>query len=452
MKNDLRNERINKLVWAVAIPCMIGQIVNVLYSIVDRIYIGHLSDIGSYALAGVGICGPILTMVSSFASLVGVGGGTLCAIKLGEKDKTSAKKIISTSFNLLVYISIVIILICFPFRKKMLYAFGASDVTLPYALEYFSIYILGTPFALLSIGMNNYINCQGYSRLSMCSTLIGAITNIVLDPILMFGFNMGVSGAAIASICGQFISTCFVLIVLRSKKVEINLSIDRTYVYEAKEILKLGFNQFIIVAFDNVMIIALNSILNKYGGELSDVLIGANTIIQSFMLIVTMPLSGISSGTQCILSYNFGAYQTDRVKKAYYYIMKCCALYCAFMFIVVWLFGDKFIVLFNNDANILLYATKALRIYTLFIIPLGFQYELVDGMTALGQVKISLFLSFFRKSIYFISLFILPLFLEPIYVFLAESISDLIAPIVSSIVVKHNFDKIMERRLFYRDN
>ena len=452
MKNDLRNESINKLVWAVAIPCMIGQIVNVLYSVVDRIYIGHLKDIGSYALAGVGICGPILTMISSFASLVGVGGGTLCAIKLGEKDKESAKSIISTSFNLLIYISIIIVLICLPFKKQMLLAFGASETTLPYALEYFSIYVLGTPFALLSIGMNNYINCQGYSRLSMFSTLIGAITNIVLDPILMFSFSMGVKGAAIASICGQVISTCFVLVVLTSKKVEIKLRINKTNSVLAKSILKLGFNQFIIVAFDNVMIIALNSMLNKCGGDLSDTLIGANTILQSFMLIVTMPLSGISSGTQCILSYNFGAYQTDRVKEAYYYIMKCCVIYCAIMFGVVWLLGDKFILLFNNDPTIVLYTTKALRIYTLFIIPLGFQYEFVDGMTALGQVKISLFLSFFRKGVYFISLFILPLLFEPIYIFLAESISDLLAPIMSYIVVKHNFDKIMERRLFYRDN
>ncbi len=451
MKNDLRNESINKLVWAVALPCMIGQIVNVLYSIVDRIYIGHLANIGSYALAGVGVCGPILTMVSSFASLVGVGGGTLCAIKLGEKDKTSAKSIISTSFNLLIYISFILILICFPFRKQMLLAFGASSVTLSYALEYFSIYILGTPFALVSIGMNNYINCQGYSKLSMFSTLIGAITNIILDPILMFGFSLGVKGAAIASICGQIISTCFVLFVL-SKKVDVTLKIDRTNTGLSKQILKLGFNQFIIVAFDNVMIIALNSMLNKYGGQLSDVLVGANTILQSFMLIVTMPLAGISSGTQCILSYNFGAYQTDRVKKAFYYIMKCCVLYCTFMFGIVWLLGDKFIYLFNNDVTMVYYTTKALRIYTLFIIPLGFQYEFVDGMTSLGQVKISLFLSFFRKSIYFVSLFILPIFFDAIYVFLAESISDLIAPIVSYIVVKHNFDKILERRLFYRDN
>ena len=298
--------------------------------------------------------------------------------------------------------------------------------------------------------MNNFINCQGYSKMAMVTTLIGTFINIILDPILMFKFNMGVTGAALASIIGQFVSCVFVLYILMSKKLEVSLRIKKLNLKLSSEVLTIGFNQFIIVMFDNVMIIALNSLLKKYGGQEADTYIAINTIIQSFMLIVTMPLGGISGGTQCILSYNYGAYNVDRVKEAFYYLMKVCACYCTIMFVAVYLFGNGFITLFTKDLYLKEMTFKALKIYTLFIIPLGFQYEMVDGMTALGQVKISLFLSFFRKSVYFIMLFILPLFFAPIYIFAAEAISDLVAPIVSYMVVKHNFDKIMEWRLYCR--
>ena len=450
MKNDLGKDKISKLVFAIAIPSMIAQIVNVLYSVIDRIYIGHLQDAGSLALAGVGVCGPILTMIAALGSLVGVGGGALCAIKLGERKEDVARDIISSSFILLLIISIIIPPIIIYFQEHILLLFGASEATLPYAISYFKVYLLGTPFALLTIGMNNFINCQGYSKMAMVTTLIGTFINIILDPILMFKFNMGVTGAALASIIGQFVSCLFVLYILMSNKLEISLRIKKLNLKLSSEILTIGINQFIIVMFDNVMIIALNSLLKKYGGQEADTYIAINTIIQSFMLIVTMPLGGISGGTQCILSYNYGAYNVDRVKEAFYYLMKVCACYCTIMFVAVYLFGNGFITLFTKDLYLKEMTFKALKIYTLFIIPLGFQYEMVDGMTALGQVKISLFLSFFRKSVYFIMLFILPLFFSPIYIFAAEAISDLVAPIVSYMVVKHNFDKIMEWRLYCR--
>lgn len=452
MKNDLRKEKINKLVFAIALPCMIAQIVNVLYSVVDRIYIGHLQGVGSYALAGVGICGPVLTMIAALGSLVGVGGGAFCAIKMGENKKDIAKEIIFNSFVLLLIISVIVVPLVLLFKEKLLLLFGASAKTLTYALDYFDIYVLGTPFALLTTGMNSFINCQGYPKKAMLTTLIGTFINIILDPILMFKFNMGVKGAALASIIGQLVSCLFVLSVLLYGKLDITLSIQKLKLYLFSNILKIGFNQFIIVLFDNLMIIALNSLLKKYGGEMADDLIAINTIIQSFMLILAMPLSGISGGTQCILSYNFGACDLKRVKEAYFYIMKVCVFYCMIMFVIVYLFGSSFILLFTKDAYLKDMAYKALKIYTLFIIPLGFQYELVDGMTALGQVKISLFLSFFRKIIYFICLFTLPLFFDPIYIFAAESISDLIGPLISYIIVKHNFDKIMQWRLFSQIN
>ncbi len=448
MKNDLENEKIEKLVFNIAIPSMIGQFVNVLYSIIDRIYIGHLANVGKLALAGVGVCGPVVTMISAFASLIGVGGAPLCAIKMGEKDNDSAKKIVSNAFILLIFFSFLVMAICYPLADNMLLAFGASDNTLTYASKYFKIYLIGTPFALLSIGMNNFISCQGYSKLSMFSVLIGAVTNIILDPILMFVFHMGIAGAALASIIGQFISCVFVLYILLSNKLEVSLSICGIDINICLNIMKIGLTQFLIIAFDNVMIIAMNYILKKYGGDNGDLLISVNTILQSFMLIVTMPLGGISGGTQCILSYNFGAYKMDRVKKAYRYICKVCIGYCTIMFILIWLFGKGFILLFNNDEIVVLNCLKAMHLYTIFLIPLGLQYELVDGMTGLGQVRISFPLSFFRKSVYFIALFIIPLKFDPIYVFLAESISDLLGPLVSYFVVKRNFDHILQWRLW----
>lgn len=452
MTSKLGEESIKKLTWSIAIPSMIGQFVNVLYSIVDRIYVGHLKDIGSVALAGIGICGPVVTMISAFASLIGVGGGPLCAIAMGEKNDEKAKKYISNAFILLIIISLLLIMICYPISEKMLMIFGASSSTIKYANDYFRIYLLGTPFALLSVGMNNFITCQGKSKLGMASVLIGAITNIILDPVFMFIFNMGVKGAALASIIGQLFSCIFVLLILFSNKLEVNLRIHKLEKDKCLEIIKIGFTQFIIIAFDNVMIIAMNAILQKYGGELGDLYVSVNTILQSFMLILTMPLSGISSGTQCILSYNFGALKMDRVKEAIRYISKVCVCYCILMFIIVWLFGKYFIVLFNNDVQIVEYTLKAMRIYTLFIIPLGLQYEMVDGMTGLGQVKISLTLSFFRKGIYFIALFLLPKYFGVMSTFFAEAISDLIPPIVSYIIVSNNIDHILEWRLFNHEN
>ena len=449
MKNDLGKEEIKKLVWKIAIPCMIAQFINVLYSIIDRIYIGHLPLIGDMALAGVGICGPIVTLISAFASLIGIGGGPLCALSMGEKDNLKAKKIIFNSFKMLLIISILIVLIIYPFADKMLLVFGAGPSTIEYALSYFRIYLIGTPFALLSIGMNNFINCQGYSRISMLSVIIGAILNIILDPIFMFIFDMGVKGAALATIISQLVSCIFVIGVLLSNKLEIGLCFLKLEKDICLSILKLGFTGFIIIVFDNVMIIAMNAQLQKYGGNTyGDILISVNTILQSFMLIVTMPLGGISSGTGCILSYNYGAYKIDRVKDAYIYISKICVLYCLIMFIIVWLFGKNFILLFNSNSLIIEETLKAMHIYTLFIIPLGLQYELVDGMTALGQAKISLFLSFFRKTIFFVSLFILPILFNVEMIFLAEAISDFIAPIVSYKITKKNFNHIMDNRLW----
>ena len=451
MKNDLGKDAIGKLVKAIAIPCMIAQFVSVLYSIVDRMYIGNIADVGSLALAGVGVCGPIVTMISAFASLVGVGGAPLASIAMGEGDSAKAGKIIGNAFVLMIVISILVVMGIYPFRNWMLLTFGASQVTLPYASTYFTIVLLGTPFALLSVGMNNFINCQGHAKLGMFSVVIGALSNMILDPIFIFGLNMGVAGAAIATVISQIISSIFVLSVLFSKFLPVRLKLQKLEFKTCLNILRIGLTQFIIIAFDNIMIIAMNAQLQHYGGSsMGDILISVNTIVQSLMLVVLMPLGGISGGTQCILSYNYGAYQIERVKESYKYISKVCILFTSTLFVMIWLFARQFIYLFNNDPIIVETTIKAIRICTLFIIPLGLQYELVDGMTALGQVKISLGLSFFRKTVYFSALFLLPIFFGGMSIFAAEALSDIIAPMFSIYIVKRNLDGILQWRMSMR--
>ena len=444
---DLGKSPLHQLIKTIAIPAMVAQCVNVAYSIVDRIYIGHMADGGSLALAAIGVCGPLVTLIGAFAALVGVGGAPLCSMAMGEGKLKRASKLVSTSFFMVLTISIILVLLLFPFRKELLLLFGASNATIDDALTYFTIYLCGTPLALVASGMNYFINAQGYSKIGMTSVLVGALVNIILDPILIYGFTMGVAGAAIATVFAQGCSAVFVLAVLVKAKLPVKLKFngfDQTLI---RSILKIGFTPFAIIAFDNVMIMTMNTVLKFYPSTIdSDLLISANTIAQSFMLLVTMPLGGISSGTQCILSYNYGAFQCQRVKEAYRQICQWCVGFTILMFAFVWLAGDAFVSLFTSDPLLKTQSLSAIRTMTWMIIPLGLQYELVDGMTALGQVKISFLLSFFRKGVYFAALLLVPLFFGAESAFVAEPISDLIAPIFSFIIVKRNLDAILQWR------
>lgn len=445
---DLGRTPLQPLVKTIAIPAMVAQCVNVLYSIVDRIYIGHMANDGALALAAIGVCGPLVTLIGAFSALVGVGGAPLCSMAMGEKNNQRAAKLVSTSFYMIVTIALLVVIVLFPFRQQLLMAFGATNASIGYANTYFTIYLCGTPLALLAAGMNYYINAQGYSKLGMLSVVVGAIVNIILDPILIYGFNMGVAGAAIATVFAQGCSCVFVLAVLLKYHLPVKLHFSCFDKSVILPILKIGFTPFAIIAFDNVMIMTMNMVLKFYPSSIdTDLLISANTIAQSFMLLVTMPLGGISSGTQCILSYNYGAYQIERVKAAYRLITKWCIGFTILMFAVVWLFGSLFVALFTSDPILAQESLHAIQTMTLMIIPLGMQYELVDGMTALGQVKISFMLSFFRKGVYFVALLVIPWFFGAQSAFIAEPISDLIAPLFSLFVVKRNLNAILEWRL-----
>lgn len=307
--------------------------------------------------------------------------------------------------------------------------------------------MLGTPFALLSVGMNQFVICQGYAKKGMKSVILGAVLNIILDPIFIFVFDMGVTGAAAATVISQVASCAYVLFFLFGKKVPVRITFSGYSFKIIRKILALGFSPFAIIALDNVMIIAMNSVLQRFGGpQQGDMLVTCATIVQSLMLVVTMPLGGITGGTQTILGYNYGARDTRRVKKAQNYIFAMCAAFTGVMFILAWTCGVYFIRLFTSDENLIAETVKAVRICTLAVVPLGIQYEIVDGFTAIGKVGFSLPLSFWRKGVYFTAIFLLPVFFGAGAVFYAEPVSDIIGPAVSVIVYLIFMKKILKKR------
>ena len=434
-KDFLGKEPIGKLLRSLAIPTITAQLINMLYNIVDRIYIGHIPESGAMALTGVGVCMPLIMIVSAFAALVGSGGAPRASIHMGKQDYDQAEKILGNCFTLQVVISAILTAVLFCFNRKFLLAFGASENTIEYAVSYMNIYSLGTIFVELTLGMNMFITAQGFAKTGMYSVIIGAVLNIVLDPVFIFGFHMGVSGAATATVLSQMASCAFVLKTLFGKTVPVRITFGGYDWRLIRRILTIGFTPFIIIAMDNVMIITMNAILQKYGGAArGDLLITCATIAQSFMLVVTMPLGGITSGTQAVLAYNFGAGNTDRVKGAQKYIFILAAAYTTLLFILARTVGGLFVRLFTSDPTVAAEALRAIRIFTLAIIPLAFQYEIVDGFTGLGQVQVALPLSFFRKGLYFVSLFLLPAMFGAEAAFFAEPVSDIAGPVVSAIV------------------
>ena len=432
-ENDLGRDDIKKLVVRIAIPSMLAQFVSVLYSIVDRMYIGNIPGSGDMALAGAGVCGPVV-------------GAPLMSMKMGQGDKKAAERILANCFLMLAVCSLLMVACIYPIRIPMLRYFGASDITLPYANAYFTIYLTGTVFALMSTGMNQFIICQGFAKTGMYSVILGAALNIILDPIFIFGLHMGVSGAAVATVISQMASCAFVLRTLFGKNMPVRITFGGYSWRLIRRVLTIGFTPFIIIAMDNVMIITMNAILQKYGGaERGDLLITCATIAQSFMLVVTMPLGGITSGTQAVLAYNFGAGKTDRVKNAQKYIFSLAAAYTALLFVLARTIGVLFVRLFTADPVVAAEALRAIRIFTLAIIPLAFQYEIVDGFTGLGQVQVALPLSFFRKGAYFVSLFLLPAMFGAEAAFYAEPVSDIFGPIASVSVYLTSMKKVLAK-------
>ena len=446
LENDLGRDDIKRLVWRIAIPSMLAQFVSVLYSIVDRMYIGNIPLVGDTALAGVGVCGPVVTMVGSVAFLIGIGGAPLMSMSLGAGDEDRARRILSNCFLMLLVAAGALTAIILPLRQPMLYLFGASDVTYPYADAYFTVYLSGTVFALLSTGLSQFIIAQGFAKVSMRLVLLGAILNIVLDPIFIFLLDMGVAGAALATVLSQLASAAYGVAFLFGKRSHLRISFGGYSLRLMGHVLTIGMSPFLIIAVDNVMIIAMNAVLQRYGGPgQGDMLVTCATIVQSFMLVVTMPLGGISGGTQTILSFNFGARNKERVLAAQREITKLCVAYTALLFVLARVAGQYFVRLFTADPAVGDLSLWAIKVCTLAIIPLGVQYMIVDGFTAMGLVPYAFSLSAFRKSVYFVALFLLPVFLEAKFVFWAEPISDIIAPLVSIVVYRLTINKVLDR-------
>ncbi len=444
MKKDLGKDNILKLVLTMAVPAMIAQLVNVLYSIVDRMFVGQIPEIGSQALAAVGICGPIVTLLSSFGTLIGIGGAINMSIKMGQEENDDARQILFTSFIMLVGISVMLTVVFLFLRKPMIYWFGGSDVLYPYANSYLTIYTGGTFFALMAIGMNYFITCQGYSGIAMCSVVVGAVTNIILDALLIRVLHMQIEGAAIATVIAQIISALFVLLFLHSKQPMIRLKTNIFRKDYAKKIVKLGFSPFLILATDSVIIILMNTILQQAGGaKQGDILISAGTIAQSCFLLITGPLLGITSGTQTIISYNFGAKNRQRIEKAFRTIVLLSLGFCAMMFVIFMLFSETFVSLFTSDSFTTPIAIKAIRIFIIGVLPMAIQYALVDGITALSNVKVSLALSMTRKSIYTLSLLFLPFLFVAETTFYAQPVADILAATITSIVFIKTYPTFM---------
>ena len=445
-ENNLDTDQIRQLVWRLAFPSMLAQFVSVFYSIVDRIYIGNIPEIGETALAGVGVCGPIVTMVSAVASWVGVGGAPLLSIRLGQKNMEGARKILANCFLLLTVLSAGITLVMLLIKDRLLVSFGASPAIFPYADEYLTWILLGTVFSLLTTGMNQFIICQGFSKVGMKAVLLGAVLHIILDPIFIFVFDLGVAGAAIATVLSQVASCIFVLRFLFGRRPMVSITFGGYEGRIMRQVLAIGLTPFIIVALDNVMIIALNAQIQRYGGEMrGDVLLTCNTILQSFMLVITMPLGGITSSTQTVLGYNFGARRPERIRKAEKHILILCLAFTGIMFLVSRFFSRYFVMLFTRNPEYISLTVKAIGVYTLMIIPLGLQYTIVDGATGMGLSRIAISLSLFRKVVYFFCIFVIPAVADIGYIFYSEPISDLISPIVSAATFILLISKVIER-------
>lgn len=432
LENDLGRDPIGKLVLRVAIPSMLAQFVSVLYSIVDRMYIGNIPEVGKLALAGAGVCGPIITFISGFAFWIGMGGSPLVSIRMGQEDREGARRLLADSFMLLTVMSLAITGVFLVIREPVLRLFGASPSLLPFAMDYFTTYVLGTFFALMATGMNQFIICQGFAKKGMQSVMLGAVLNIALDPLFIFGFKMGVQGAALATIISQMASCAFVLHFLFGSTPPVRITFGGYRLKEIGRVLFTGLPPFFIYSMEGIMVIAMNAVLQRYGGpERGDLLVAAATISQSFLLVVVMPLGGITAGTGSILGYNFGAGRPDRILKAQKYITFLALGYTGILFLLGQLFPAPFTHIFTPDAQVSDAAVRAIRMATLSLIPLGVQYVIVDGWTGMGLMQLALPMSVLRKCTYLGFTFLLPAVWGADATFLAEPVSDFFPTLVS---------------------
>lgn len=445
-KSDkLGSESIGRLLLSLALPAITAQLVNMLYNIVDRIYIGHIPGIGASALTGIGVTFPILMLISAFSSMIGMGGAPLAAIRMGQKRNDEAEKTLGNCFSALLAISAALTILFLVYGEQLLILFGASKGTLPYALKFLNIYVLGTVFVQISLGLNTFISAQGFAKTSMLTVVIGAAVNLVLDPVFIFVFGMGVQGAAAANVISQAVSAFWTMKFLLGEKSR--LKIRRKYLKIRKEVLApvlfLGVSPFAMQSTESLLSIAFNSSLQTYGGDLA---VGAMTILASLMQVLLLPISGITQGAQPIISYNYGAGNHERVKKAFKLLMTWSFGFSLALWGLMILLPHMFVSIFSSDPELLKSTVWAMRIYMAAAFLMGIQISCQQTFISLGQAKASLFLALLRKIVLLIPLiYLLPnFFTDKVFaVFLAEPVADIVAVSVTLILFASSFKRIL---------
>ena len=444
-KNFLGTAPIGKLLLKLSIPTVIAQLINMLYNVVDRIYIGHIPGEGSLALTGVGVCMPIIMIVTAFAALISSGGAPRASICMGKQDNKSAEQILGNCFSLQIVVSIVLTVVLLIWNKDLLMVFGASKNTLGYATDYMRIYALGTLFVQLTLGMNAFITAQGFTTTSMVSVLIGAICNITLDPVFIFVFNMGVKGAALATVLSQAISTIWVVVFLSGKKTQLHLR--KKYMGLKPKVflpcVALGLATFIMQASESVVTICFNSSLLHYGG---DIAVGAMTILTSVMQFAMLPLQGIAQGSQPIASYNYGAKNADRVKKTFRLLVITCLTYSTLLCATVQIIPKVFVSIFTSDAKLVTFTAPMLKIYLGGLFLFGIQIACQITFTSLGKAVNSIIVAVVRKFVLLLPLiYIMPHVVSnpTIGVYMAEPIADIIAVLFTSVLFTFQFKKAL---------
>lgn len=447
-KNDFSAGSVWRHIVALAVPMTIAQLVQVLYNIVDRIYIGHLPGTSSLALTGLGLTFPIVTLIMAFTNLFGMGGAPLCSIARGKQEEDRAERIMTNTFFMLCLTSIVLMVLCRIFLKPILYLFGASDATYPYAQQYLEIYLIGTPFVMIGTGMNGFINSQGFARVGMMTILLGAVTNIALDPVFIFGFDLGVAGAALATILSQLLSAVWVMCFLTGKKTL--LHVRKWYLRPdfglLREITALGMAGFIMSATNGVVQAACNSTLRDFGGDLY---VGIMTVLNSVRDVIMLPIQGITSAAQPVLGFNYGAGEFRRVRKGIAFTAVVCIVYTSLTWIFVFLFPELLIRIFNSDPKLLAKGVSALHLYFFGFFMMALQFSGQSTFVGLGQSRQAVFFSLFRKVIIVVPLTLLLPHVGDLGVngvFLAEPVSNFIGGTACFVTMLFMMRKILEDR------
>ena len=446
-KEMLGTAPIGKLLFKLAVPTVVAQLINMLYNIVDRIYIGHMPGDGSLALTGVGVCMPIIMIISAFAALIASGGAPKASICMGKNDKEAAEKILGGCFSLQLIISASLTAVLLIWNKDLLLMFGASENTIDYASSYMSVYAIGTVFVQLTLGMGAFITAQGFAKTGMMTVLIGAVSNIILDPIFIFVFKLGVRGAAVATILSQAISCAWVLIFLSGKRTYLKLQskymrIDGKLVFPC---VALGLSAFIMQSSESVISVCFNSSLLKYGG---DIAVGAMTILTSVMQFAMLPMQGIAQGAQPISSYNYGAKKTERVKKTFRLLLTTCLIYSLTIWAVIMAFPSIFAGIFTPDAELIDFTSKALRIYCAVLGIFGIQIACQMTFVSTGNAPCSIIVAIVRKFVLLLPLiYLMPQLIEnkTMGVYLAEPVADVIAVTFTAVLFAIQFRKSLKK-------